>query len=164
VLDQEIGKDLSLRTELPPAAEGVVGIAFDEALIGNHSTGVNVDADEASVAGGTKSDGGAGIVAEDVEANGQFDFGANGATGGSRGGDSFGSDVCFSERNVTEIFDENRVSAAAFVGLGISDGSRDYLFQVTLPAWRAGERSEVDNTDKKFVTLVKGMEQSVKWG
>lgn len=147
VLHEDIGKDFDLRTELAPAAKGVVGIAFNEPLIGEHCAGVNVDADETSVACGTKGERCARIVAEDVEADGQFDCGANGATGGSHSSDSFGSDVCFGEWNVTEVFDEKRVSAAAFVGLGVGDCSSDYFFQVALPARRAGERLDVNDTD-----------------
>jgi hypothetical protein len=155
VLNQDIGKDLSLRTELPPAAEGVVGIAFDEALIREHGTSVDIDADETTVARRAKGECSAGIVAQNVEANRQLDCGANGPTGGSHGGDGFGSDICFGERNVSEVFDEKRVSAAPFVGLGVGDGNRDYFFQVALPARRAGQRLKVDNTNEKLVTPVK---------
>jgi hypothetical protein len=55
------------------------------------------------------------------------------------------------------------VSAAAFIGFGIGDGSRDYFFQVTLPARRAGERLEVDDTDESSLTFVEQRGQRVKW-
>src|SRR6185369_11666854 len=75
-------------------------------------------------------------------------------------------DVCFCERNVTEIFDEKRVSAAAFVGPGVSEGGGDYVFQIALPPRRAGERVEVNDTDENSLTFVEERRQrvkSVKW-
>ena len=104
-----------------------------------------------------------GIVAEDIEANRQFHCGANGATRGSHGSHRFGSDICFGEWNVTKVFDEKRVCATAFIRVGIGDGSGDYFFQVTLPARRAGERLEVDDTDKNSLTFVEQRRQRVKW-
>jgi hypothetical protein len=156
---EDVRKDLSLGTELMAVSECVVGIAFDQTLVGEHCAGVNVDADEASAARGTKRQRSAGVVAKDVEADGQLDRGANGTAGGSHRGDGFVSDVCFGKRNVTEVFDEKRVSTSAFVAVGISNGGGDYLFQVTLPARRAREGMEVDDTDEKLVTLVKEMGQ-----
>ena len=54
------------------------------------------------------------------------------------------------------------MSAAAFVIAGISNGHGDYFFQVAQPARRAGERSEVDDSDEKLVTLVEERGQNVK--
>ena len=147
MLNEDIRKDFDLRTESLPAAEGVVGVAFDQALIGQHGASVDIDADETTVACRAKGECSAGIVAEDIEADGQIYCGANGATRGGHGGHGLGSDVCFRERNVTEIFDEERVSTSAFVGVGVSNGSGDYSFQVALPARRAGEGMEVDDAD-----------------
>jgi hypothetical protein len=147
VLHENVCKDIGLRTELAPAAKCVVRIAFDEALIREHCAGVNVDPDEAAVACRTKSERCARIVAKDIEANRQFDCRANGAAGGGHGGNGFGSNVCPGERNVTEVLDKNRVSAAAFVGLCVGDGRCDYFFQVPQPARGAGKRAEVDDTD-----------------
>jgi hypothetical protein len=162
VFDKDIGKDFSLRTKLLAVPQGVVGIAFDEALIGEHCASVNVDADETSIASDTKGESRPGIVAEDVEADREFDCGANGAANGGHGGDGFGSDVCFGERNIAEVFDEERVSAAAYVGLGVGNGGSDYFFPVASPARRAGEGMEVDDTDEKLVTLVKKRGQNCK--
>jgi hypothetical protein len=159
MFDQDIGKDFGLRTELLPVAESVVGIAFDETLVGEHCAGVDVYADEGSVAGGTKSERSAGIVAQDVEADGQFDCCANGATGGGHRGDGFGSDVCPGERNIAEIFDEQGMCAAAFVGAGVGNGSGDYFFQLALPARRAGEGLEVDDAEQGFTILIEEMGQ-----
>jgi hypothetical protein len=155
MFDKDIGKDLSLRTELPPVAQSVMGITFDEALIGKHCARVNVNAKEASVAGGTKGESSVGVVAEDVEADWKFHCSANCAASGCHGGYGFGSDVCFCERNVAEVFDEKPVNAAAFVGPGIGNRGSDYFFEIALPARRAGERLEVDDPDKKLVTLFK---------
>jgi hypothetical protein len=163
VFDKDVGKDLSFWTKPLAVAEGIVGITFDKALIGKHCAGVHIDADEASVAGGTKGESSTGVVAKDVEANGQFHCGANGAAGGSHGSHRFGSDICFCERNIAKIFDEERMSAAAFIGVGVGDGSRDYFFQVTLPARRAGERLEVDDTNENSLTFVEQRGQRVKW-
>jgi hypothetical protein len=116
-------------------------------LIGEHRAGVDVNADEASVAPGTKRKRGTGVVAQNVEADREFDCSANGAAGGGHCRDSFGSDVCFGERDIAEVFNEEGVSAAAFVCAGIGNGSGDYFFKVALPARRAGERTEVDDAD-----------------
>jgi len=54
------------------------------------------------------------------------------------------------------------VGAALFVGASVGKGRGDYFFQVASPARRAGERSEVDDSDEKLVTLVKKRGQNVK--
>jgi hypothetical protein len=108
---------------------------------------VNIDADEAAVASRAKGEGGAGIISKNVEADGQFDCSANGATGGSHSSDRFWSNICFCKRNVTEVFHEKRVSASAFVRVGVSKGGGDYFFEVTLPARGAWQRLQVDDTD-----------------
>src|SRR5260370_34751542 len=102
-------------------------MAFDETLIGEHCAGVDIDADEGSVAGGTKSERSSSIVAQDVEADGQFDCGANGAASGGHRGDGFRSDVRLSVRNIAEIFDEEAMSTAPFVGAGVSNPRGDYF-------------------------------------
>ena len=67
MFDKDVSKDLSLGTELLPIPQGLVGVTFDDALIGEHCAGVDVDADETSIARGAKSEGSASIVAQYVE-------------------------------------------------------------------------------------------------
>jgi hypothetical protein len=155
VFDKDVCKDLGLRTELLPISKSVMGVPFDDTLIGEHCAGVDVDTNKASIAGGTKGKRGTSIVAEDVEANGKFSRGANRAAGDSHRRDGFGSDVSFGKGNVAEIFNEEGVSTAAFVGASIRDSSRDYFLQAALPSRRTGEWTEVDDADEKLMTLVK---------
>jgi hypothetical protein len=54
------------------------------------------------------------------------------------------------------------VSAAAFVGLCVGDGSGDYFFQLPQPARRAGEWVEVNDTDENSLTFVEERGQRVK--
>src|SRR5262245_50954309 len=144
MFDEDIGKDFGLRTELLSVPESIVRVAFNEALIGKHCAGVDVDTNEGSVAGCTECEGGAGIIAQNVKADGQFDCGTNGAAGASHRSDRFGSDACFRERNIAEVFDEEGMDTAPSVGMCVGDGSGDYFFQVALPARRAREGAQVN--------------------
>jgi hypothetical protein len=147
VFDEDISKDFGLRTQLLSIPQCVVCIPFDETLIGEHRATVHVDADEGPLAGGTKRECSPCIVAEDVEADWKFDGSADGASGGSHGGNSFGADVCFGERDIAEIFDEERMGAAPFICAGVGYRSGNYSFQVAFPARRTGEGTEVDDTN-----------------
>jgi hypothetical protein len=120
---------------------------------------VDVDTDEGSIAGGAKSERSAGIVAQDIKADGQFDCSANGAAGGSHCSDRLGSDACFRERNIAEVFDEEGMGTPAFVGAGVGNGSGDDFFQVALPARGAGEGLEVDDANQEFETFIEERRQ-----
>ena len=68
MFDVDVGQDLRAGTHTFAVAERFVGVAFDETLVGEHGAGVDVYADEISGAGGAQGECGAGVVAEDVEA------------------------------------------------------------------------------------------------
>jgi hypothetical protein len=65
---------------------------------------------------------GAGIIAQNVEADGQVDCGANGSARGGHGSDGFGANICFCKRDVAEVFDKNRMTASGLVCPGIGNG------------------------------------------
>ena len=126
MLDVDIRKDLRCGTNAPAIAQGVVGIAFDQALVGQHRAGVHVDANKGPVANGAQRQRGAGVVAQDVEADGKFDRIADRATGGGHGGDGLGGDAAPGERHVAEVLDEEGVRAAALVSMGIIHGQLNH--------------------------------------
>ena len=116
-----VRKNLRGGREARSFAERVVGVAFDDALVREHRAAVDVDAEKIATTSSAQGERGAGVVAEDVVADGQFHRRAHGATGGGHRGESFGRDAGFGERHVAEIFNDEAVRAAAFVGDGIGD-------------------------------------------
>ena len=51
------------------------------------------------------------------------------------------------------------MTTAAFVGVGVSNGSGDYFFQVALPARRAGEGAQVNYAEQGLMTFIEEMGQ-----
>ena len=149
VLDVDIGEDLRLRTNALPIAQGVIGVAFDQPLVGQHRAGVDVDADERAAADGAQRQRGAGVVAQDVEADGEVHGLADGAAGGGHGGDGLGGDAALGEGHIAEVLDEEGVGAAALVGAGVVHGELDHGFHIAPPARRAGQGLEVDDADEE---------------
>ena len=97
-----------------------------------------------------KMKSGAGIVAQDVETDRQFDCPAHFAPGNSHCRDRFGTNAAFREWNIAEVFDEKRAGPAAGVSLRVSDGGVDNRIQTTIPLRRPGQRAEVDYADEEF--------------
>ena len=130
-------------------------ISVDQPLVGEHRAAVDIHADETAAARGAQGKGGAGVIAQDVKADGQGDGLADGATNRGHGGDGFGADGGFGERDVAEVLDEDRVCAALLVGAGIGDGGFDEGRELAAPARCAGQRGEVNNADEQFAVRLK---------
>lgn len=125
VLDVNVGENLRVRRNSPAIAQSVEGIALDDSLISDHRAAEDIHTNETSAARRAKGQRGAGIVAKDIEADGDLHSVADGAADCGHRGDGFGADGRFRERCVAKIFDEDSVRAALFVSLGIGDGGLD---------------------------------------
>ena len=86
---------------------------------------MDIDADEVTAAGGAEGQCGPGIIPQHIEANGQPDRRAHSAAGSAHSGDGFGRDIGFCKWHVAEVFDEEGMRSAAFVGYGIRHGTLD---------------------------------------
>ena len=75
VLHVHIGKNGHGRANPFTVSHGFVRVALDDALIGEHRAGMDVDADEAAAARRAQCQRGAGIVAENIESYRQIGCG-----------------------------------------------------------------------------------------
>ena len=103
----------SLGLEGGAVAEGLGGLALDQALVGDVGVGPLVDADEAGAGGGGDGEGGDGGVGEDVDAEGDVEgwrdaVGDDGEAGGGLGADVAG----LAEGDVAVVLDDEAVHAA----------------------------------------------------
>ncbi len=116
MFDVDVGKDKGAGTNPLAITQGLISIAFDETLIGEHGTGVDIDANETALAGGAQSQGGRGIIAQNVETNWEFRLLAYGVASDGHGRNGFRADLSFRKRDITKVFNEKRVCAAALIG------------------------------------------------
>jgi hypothetical protein len=110
---------------------------------------VDVNTNEGAATDGAQRQRGACVVAQDVEADGEFHGLAYRPPGGGHRGDDFGSDVALGEGDVAEVLDEERMGASALIGASIVHGELDERVQVALPARRARQRPKMDHADEQ---------------
>jgi len=155
VFDVDVRKDLRVGTDVAAKAERMEGIALDDSLVGEHRAAMDVHADEFTAASRAQRQRGAGIVAQDIETDGQRNRLAHGATNGRHGSNGFGANRAFSEGNVAEVLDENRMRAALLVSLGVGDGMFCGNGQISAPAGRTGQWRQMNNADEEFAMGLK---------
>jgi hypothetical protein len=119
-------------------------------LIGQHRAGVNVDANKIAIASRRQSQRGMSIVAQDIETDRQLDGIANRASGHRHARNRFRSNGRFCERHIAEIFDDDRVRAAFFIGMRVGDRFANDLRQFFVISWRTGQRREMDDSNERF--------------
>lgn len=127
MLDLDIGEDRAGRVEIEAVAVGEVGLALEDALIGEDSTGVDIDADKGGLGGGGDRESSKGVIAEDVDAEPR-----RGGEGGREGaldrddhashrGDGVGRNAVRVEGGIAKVFDDHRVKSSVCQGQGIAD-------------------------------------------
>src|SRR5947199_322956 len=112
MFDVHIGENFGFRTKALAIAKGLESVAFNQALVSEHGARVHVHANETAMAGGTKCQGAARVVAENVETHRQLHGLSYGGASNGHGGDGFGRDARPGERNITEVFEHKGVNAA----------------------------------------------------
>jgi len=134
VFDVDIGEDLRAGTNGLAIAQGVEGVTLDDALVGEHRAAVDIDANKTAIAGSAQGKRGAGVIAQNIETDGQRDGLTDSATNRGHGGDGFGADGRFGERHIAKVFDEHRVRAPLGVSPGIGNGALADAGEVAAPA------------------------------
>ena len=155
VFHVDIRKNQDFRTNLATQAQGFESVTLNDALVSEHGPGVDIDTDERTVAGGAKAKGGAGVVAQDVETDGEFHGLADGASGSGHRRNRLRPNRTFGERDVAEVFDKEGLGAAASVGAGVIDREADEGIQVSAPSRRTGEWPKMDDADEELAAGIK---------
>ena len=145
VFDVNVGEDFHVGAQALSFAQGFMSFALNQSLVGQHGSAVHVDPDEGAFAGRAKSERGAGVVAQDVEAEGDFDRLSQGVSGAGHGGDRLGPHGAFGEGRVAEVLDDDGVRSALLVGLCVGEGRVDERLHVARPSRGAGKRLEVND-------------------
>ena len=73
------------------------------------------------------------VVAQHIESQRQLDRGADRRARGGHGGNGLRPDTRLGEWRVAEVFDDDRVNAAALVGPGVGKGKIDDGLQAATP-------------------------------
>src|SRR5580765_1168684 len=111
---------------------------------------MNVHSNKTSTASRAQGQCGASVVAENIEPDRQFNRIADRASGDSHRGERFRTDRAFREGYVAEIFDEQRIGTAAFVSARVIHSEPDNLLEITTPAWRTRQRTQMHDADKEL--------------
>ena len=155
VFDVDIRKQERFRANPLPIANRVKRVAFDDALVRQHRPGMDVDAHKTSAARSAQGEGGMGVIAQNIETDGNTNRRTDGRTRDGHGRHSFGTDIAFGEWRVSKVFDDYCVDAATCVSPGISDRMVDSESKVTTPSRRTGQRRKMNHANDNFVSITK---------
>ena len=72
MLHMNIGKDSRAGADAVAIADGVECVAFNQALVREHRAGVDINADEITAAGSAEGERSLGVIAQDIEPEGNF--------------------------------------------------------------------------------------------
>lgn len=151
VFDVHVAGDEDIRRDGGPAGEELGGAAGYEALIGRVDTREHVHSDECRAGGTGDGEAGEAVVAEHVDADGDFDGADDMIDHDGHGGDGFCRDAIGVERGIAEVFDDDSVEAGIGEELGLGDGAVDDFLHRQHGAGGAGERGEMDHGDEAEV-------------
>ena len=151
VLGQHVRQQRDLRAHRSAFAQGGVGITLDDALVGNECAGQDVRAHEDGTRDHCDRDGGAGVRAQDVDANGERR--RNRVSHGSRRhghrGDRHRFHAAWRERGIAEVLDDDAVDARFGQDTSVLAGPINDRRYAAAPPWRPGQGCQVNHPDER---------------
>lgn len=155
VLDVDIGENLNGRLARGSSPQSLTlseqGVSFarDHALVCCGDPVEDVDADEVGADHFGEGEGREGVVAQDVDSEGEIDGVANLMADDGHGGDGLWGDAVGVEGGISEVLNDESGVACAAIDLGRLDRSLNSAIEVGLPVLgpggAAGERGEMED-------------------
>ncbi len=130
MLDEDVGHDGDLGTELPAQSSDLGCPSHDGALVGVHRPGEHVDPDEAGSGGRGDRERGACVVAQDVHAGRQTGRFRNGADRPGHGGDRRVGDIIGEKRGISVVLDDDGLETGVGQGYGVGLGGVDHGLEI----------------------------------
>ena len=154
VFDMDVGKNLRTGCNGFSVTQRVVGVAFDQSLVREHRTTVDVDPDEITAAHRTERKSRTGVIAKNIEAEWQRDRGTYRTACGRHGGNRFRCHGGFGERHIAEVLDEHGMSTPTFIRDSIRHRQLQNFPQTASKSRRPGKRTQVNDSDQYFPVKV----------